>query len=69
MEPSKTSESHLTGHANVIEDFFHKWLLVINSFASLKFSLINLVFELIFQKKILINWQPFMKWVYKVVSY
>lgn len=51
MEPSKTSESHLTGHANVIKDFFHKWLLVINSFASLKFSLINLVFELIFQKK------------------
>lgn len=52
MEPSKTSESHLTGHANIIKDFFHKWLLVINSFASLKFSLINLVFELIFQKKI-----------------
>ena len=32
---------------------------------SQKFSLTNLVFELIIKKKL--NWQPFMEWVCKVV--
>ena len=63
-------------------DPFHKWLPIINSFVSIKISLTYLVFELIIQKiftpnraseanlngyKRILNRQPFMKRVYRIL--
>lgn len=61
-------------------DPFHKWLPIMNSFASIKIILTNLILKLIISKefllsdevrevnligyKIILNWQSFIKRVY-----